>query len=87
MYKIAFSKSVRKFLVKHKDVAKLFYRILKELTEDPIRCRLDISPVKGKKWHYRLRIWKYRFLYEVRNKEVLIYFYEADSRGDIYKRL
>jgi mRNA-degrading endonuclease RelE of RelBE toxin-antitoxin system len=30
-------------------------------------------------------VWKYRFLYEIVQEKVFIYFYDADSRGDIYK--
>lgn len=32
-----------------------------------------------------MRIGKYRFLYEVIDDIILVYFYDADSRGDIYK--
>jgi mRNA-degrading endonuclease RelE of RelBE toxin-antitoxin system len=32
-----------------------------------------------------LRIWKYRFLYEIIEDKILIYFYDADSRWDVYK--
>ncbi|EHE0558430.1 hypothetical protein J0E37_000517 [Campylobacter upsaliensis] len=41
--------------------------------------------IQAKANHYRLRIGKYRFLYEVLESEILIYAYKADSRGDIYK--
>ncbi|ELB9335810.1 hypothetical protein ABN535_001531 [Campylobacter upsaliensis] len=41
--------------------------------------------IQAKANHYRLRISKYRFLYEVLESEILIYAYKADSRGDIYK--
>jgi len=87
MYKIALSKKVRKFLAKHKDIARLFFKKLHHFATNPFNDVFDIVPIKWKKWHYRLRIWKYRFLYEVREKEILIYFYEVDSRWDIYKRI
>ncbi|WP_366141588.1 hypothetical protein [uncultured Helicobacter sp.] len=32
-----------------------------------------------------MRIGKYRILYEIRDEEILIYAYDADSRGDVYK--
>ncbi len=35
--------------------------------------------------HFRLRIGKYRILYEIIEDEILIYYYKAGSRGDIYK--
>jgi mRNA interferase RelE/StbE len=88
MCKIAFSKQVRKFLIKHPDVAKLFYKKLSSLSENPIyNTEIDISPLEWVKGHYKLRIWKYRFLYEVKKNEVLVYFYYVDSRWDVYKYL
>ncbi|MFA5916767.1 MAG: hypothetical protein WC850_00850 [Candidatus Gracilibacteria bacterium] len=53
----------------------------------PYQNNLDIKPLKGKNNHYRLRIGKYRFLYEIIENKILIYFYNADSRGDVYKKL
>jgi mRNA interferase RelE/StbE len=55
------------------------------LQKDPLTSELDIKHLIGSKNHYRLRIWKYRFIYELRKKELVIYFYKADSRGGIYK--
>ncbi len=85
-YKIELSKSVEKFLIKHKEVTKRFVQkveILSENISDPI---LDVKALSGaKKWNYRLRIGKRRFLFEVQKEKILIYFYDADSRGDIYK--
>jgi mRNA interferase RelE/StbE len=46
---------------------------------------LDIRRLQWTKDEYRLRIWKYRFLYKVYESRIYIYFYDADSRGDIYK--
>ncbi len=41
--------------------------------------------MQGAEDDYRLRIGKYRFLYHVMDQKVLIFFYDAGSRGDIYK--
>lgn len=85
MYKIETSKEVDKFLDKHRDIAKKFVQNLETLKILPFSNNLDIKSLKWKKNHYRLRIWKYRFLYEIIENEILIYFYEADTRWDIYK--
>lgn len=85
MYQIKVSKIVDKFLEKHRDIAKIFIENLEILEQNPLKNSLDIKTLKWKKHHYRLRIWKYRFLYEIIENEILIYFYDADSRGNIYK--
>ena len=41
------------------------------LSLNPYNTNLDIVPLKNKSNHYRLRIGKYRFLYEIKNKELL----------------
>jgi len=47
MYKIAFSNKVRKFLIKHQEVAKLFYKKLYFLAENPVyNDKVDITPLK-----------------------------------------
>ena len=45
---------------------------------------LDIKKLQGYKKDYRLRIGKYRFLFVLENDQLLIYFYDADSRGGVY---
>ena len=82
---IELSKDVKKFLSKHEDIARLFYQKIKILSSNNSSSNLDIKPLKWQKNHYRLRIGKYRFLYEIIDDQVLIYFYEADSRWSIYK--
>lgn len=85
MYEIKTWKIVDKFLEKHLDIAKKFILSLEIIKESPFENNLDIKPIKWMKNHFRLRIWKYRFLYEVIENQILIYFYDADSRWDIYK--
>ena len=84
-YKIKTSKKVDKFLEKHQKITKRFFEKLIILSKNPYENNLDIIPYEWKKNHFRFRIWKYRFLYEIINDEILIYFYDADTRGDIYK--
>jgi mRNA interferase RelE/StbE len=85
MYKVELNKSVRKFLKSHPDIWKKFFYALKKITVNPFNNLLDIKKLIWSKNHYRLRIWKYRFLYEVRENEIIVYFYKADSRWNIYK--
>lgn len=87
MYKIVFEKNVIKFLDKHKkeNFIRLLYDKLKTLATSPYNNNLDIKAIKWEKDTYRLRIWKYRFLYEINDKEVIIFIFKADSRWSIYK--
>jgi len=85
MYWLKTDKKVDKFLIKHPGIKKRFFLKVSELTENPFKNNLDITELSWEKSHFRLRIWKYRFLYEIKNQEILIYFYDADSRWSIYK--
>lgn len=89
MYNIRIEKWVQNFLRKHKweKIITHFYDALKILQQSPVFNILDISPLKWYKNKYRLRIWKYRFLYEIDNYEITIVFFDAGSRGDIYKKI
>lgn len=89
MYTYKFHKKVFKFLEKQdKKLLKKLKEKIKILCEDPYNRSnfLDCKVLSGSKNSYRLRIWKYRFLYTIIKKEILIYFYKADSRWDIYKK-
>ncbi|EJN6462326.1 type II toxin-antitoxin system RelE family toxin [Campylobacter upsaliensis] len=90
MYKVKTSKQFDKFLAKHQDIQAKVFESFEAIAQNPYKTNLDIKKLQGKKFqcganHYRLRISKYRFLYEVLENEILIYAYKADSRGDIYK--
>ncbi|EAK0839494.1 type II toxin-antitoxin system RelE/ParE family toxin [Campylobacter upsaliensis] len=90
MYKVKTSKQFDKFLAKHQDIQAKVFESFETIAQNPYEAKLDIKKLQGKKFqcrtnHYRLRISKYRFLYEVLEREILIYAYKADSRGDIYK--
>ena len=85
VYTYILSKNVQKFLRKRD---KVFLRLLLEkleiMMQNPFDSRLDVKKISWKKNVYRLRVSKYRLLYEIIDQEILIYFYKADSRGDIY---
>ncbi|EAI5623384.1 type II toxin-antitoxin system RelE/ParE family toxin [Campylobacter upsaliensis] len=89
-YNIEYHKDFIKFLKKHQDIQAKVFESFEAIAQNPYEAKLDIKKLQGKKFqcganHYRLRISKYRFLYEVLESEILIYAYKADSRGDIYK--
>ena len=85
-YIIKIHKRVEKFIALHPEMRKWFFESLHIIEKDPINNTLDIKPLSWIPWkQYRLRISKYRFLFEIIEDEVLIYFYDAGSRGGIYR--
>lgn len=87
MYKVLLHRKVEQFLDTRDDkFVLLFWKKIRVLRDNPFdrNTNLDIVPLKGKKNNYRLRIGEYRFLFEIKKREVLIYFYKADTRGGIY---
>lgn len=87
MYKILLEKNVQKFLEKHKweDIIPRFTDALRVLALEPYENNLDIKILVWLPNTYRLRIWKYRFLYEILEERIIINFFDAGSRWDIYK--
>lgn len=84
-YEIELHKRVEKFLDKHSDKFSIsFFEKANILSTNPYDNTLDIKQLKWKNWCRRLRIWKYRFLYEIQENTIIIYFYNADSRWNIY---
>jgi len=89
MYKIILEKQVMKFLEKHKweAVIEQFEKSLIFLVNDPYENDLDIRIISGLPNSYGLRIWKYRFLYEIIEDTISISFFKAGSRGEVYKNI
>jgi mRNA interferase RelE/StbE len=87
MYQIILEKNVQKFLEKHKweDLIMRFTESLRILALEPYENNLDIKILVWLPNSYRLRIWKYRFLYEILEEKIIIHFFDAGSRWDIYK--
>jgi len=86
-YKIKFHKKVFKFLEKcDLKIAEDFYNSLQELWENPHKNNLNIKKLSWKeKKCFRLRIWKFRFKYIIIEEDIIVYFYDAWSRWDVYK--
>ena len=86
MYRVKYSKNVIKFLQKQdKKIVKKIIEIFDELKIDLDFSKFDIKDLKGFNNIYRLRVSKYRIIFEVIDNELLIEVIKAGSRGDIYK--
>ena len=84
-FDIKYSRAVKKFLHKHRDLAPKIIDCLEQIAQNPYSNTLDIKKLQHTTNCFRLRIGKYRILYEIRDEEILIYAYDADIRGDVYK--
>lgn len=84
-YKIEMNNEVRKFLHSHPEISAKFISALEIIAQNPYENKLDIKRLQAKEHKYRLRIGKYRLLYEIIESQILIYAYKAQSRGDVYK--
>lgn len=89
MYKIILEKSVQKFLEKHKwqDLIYKFEKTITILSLDPYENNLDIKVLKWLPNCYIIRIWDYRFLYEILDKNLIISFFDAWSRWNVYNKI
>ena len=84
---LEYSKEVEKFLLKHYDLAPKIIKALENIAQNPYHNQQDTKKLQGYENHYRLRVSKYRILYEIRENQILIiYAYKADSRGEVYKK-
>ncbi len=86
VYEIELSKQAAKFIDKQTPkLKKRIAQLLVKLQENPYRRDLDIKKLRHFENDYRLRIGKFRLLYTIFEERLLIYFFKADSRGDVYK--
>lgn len=83
---IIIEKPVVKFLKKHNKISERFFKKMEIMAWNISSELLDIKKLKDTEDRFRLRIWKYRFLFRVEWKSIVVYFYDADSRWDIYKK-
>jgi mRNA interferase RelE/StbE len=83
-FEIILEKPVLKFLKVHAEIAERFFEKLEIIKHNPKDSRLDIKKLQWFDDSFRLRIGKYRFLFRIDGSTIIIYFYDADSRWDIY---
>ncbi|NPA65645.1 MAG: type II toxin-antitoxin system RelE/ParE family toxin [Epsilonproteobacteria bacterium] len=86
MYRVKYHKQVVKFLQKQdKNVVLKIINFFDEIKIDLDFSNYDVKQLKGFKNKYRLKISKYRIIFNIENDELLIEVIKAGSRGDIYK--
>ncbi len=85
VYKVSLHRAVRKFLRNHPDLSERWEGIVSQIQTSP-RVGSHIDHLKGA-WlcSYRWDEGSYRVKYEVDDKNVELYFYDANNRGDVYK--
>lgn len=84
-YKLFISSSAQKSLSKipKMDLIKITLQIQKlSIDPQPIGCR----KLQGEEFTYRIRVGKYRIIYEINNKEIKILILKIGHRKDIYKK-
>jgi len=86
-YNIEYHKRVIKFLSKQDiEFRKKILNIFEDIALNPFENSYDVKPYKSNTTNqYRLRVGKYRFIYEVKNDILHIFVSDAGSRGSIYK--
>lgn len=86
-YKIKYKKPAEKFIRQHKLEGLKFIKAFTEIAASIDNCKkYDIKKFQCPQPNfYRLRIGKYRAIFEVRHNEIILLVFDIDSRGDIYK--
>ncbi len=86
MYKLLYHPAVFKFFKKiaKKDLLVLVSKI-ERIARDPFKTgNMDIKKLLNTRSSYRLRYRKFRIIYQIDQKENVIYIREIDFRGNIY---
>ncbi len=86
-YKLELSRSSKKFLQKNDRVTReRIINVIHALTENPFSYPGMIK-LSGFDDTYRVRVGKYRLIYQIYDERLLIFVQDIDSRGDIYKHI
>lgn len=85
-YKLKFDCDLKKILFKiPKHDGVLLKKRMTLLEEDPRPN--GVIKLKGQEDSYRVRCGKYRIIYEIKDKELIVLIVDVDSRKDVYKGL
>jgi mRNA interferase RelE/StbE len=86
-YLLELSKSTIKFLEKSDRITKeRLINVIHALTENPYSYP-GTTKLTGFDNTFRIRVGKYRIIYQIFDEKLLIFIQDIDSRGDIYKHL
>lgn len=85
-YKLYFDCDLKKILSKIPKYDGVLLRKKITLLEENPRP-IGVKKLKGLDEIYRIRYGKYRIIYEIKDKELIILIIDIDSRKDIYKGL
>lgn len=86
-YSIQLSNSSKKFLQRSDKVTReRVINVIHALTENPYSYP-GMMKLSGFEDIFRIRIGKYRLIYQIYDEKLLIFIQDIDSRGDIYKHL
>lgn len=88
-YRLLLHKSVIKFLESRPNKQRQELKEKIELLKDnPFQNKvLDIKSMQGYENIYRLRVGQYRFIYQIKQGELIIFVFKVGNRGDVYKGL
>ena len=88
-YRLLLHKNASKFIEKcDKKQKEMIKKKLTLLQIDPRNHPLlDIKAMQGYSDLYRLRIGQYRLIYQIKEKELLIFLMTIGNRGDVYKQI
>ena len=86
MYEIKFTKTaLRELNSLNKPIQELIIRKLEILSQNPNLLKNNIKVLKGKyKGLKRLRVGKYRVIFDQKDEELIILIIRVASRGEIY---
>ena len=86
MYSVRYSKQVVKFLQKQDiGIRVKVVEFFENIKDNADFGKYDVKRLKGFSNIYRLRISKFRVIFSVDDKNLLIKVIKASSRGDVYK--
>ena len=85
-YEVEVHRAVRRFLNRHPELKGKWDAIVAQVLDSP-KLGSHVDHLEGE-WHcsYRWNEGTYRIKYQVRDDHGEIYFYDANTRGDVYKR-